>query len=313
VRLLRLAETPFPLDVEAAFGRSGPLVLEIGFGDGRHPAMLARAHPEWNLLGAEVSSASVWRALRRFKREGVENVRVVRATGAFVVRNLVPRRGLFRVYVNFPDPWPKKRHQGRRLLRAPFFRLLSTRLADGGALYFTTDHAEYFAFAQEEARKTGLFRVEVAPPPPEALATKYALKWKEAGRRFYHAVFYKTGEAFAAFPPIERWNDVPHAILEGSLPAPEAFHKVVHPFAGGTAVLLEAARRLPQGLYVFARVEEEELAQHVLLEVRESAHGVYAGLRRFGDVIVTPGVRQAVAALVGWLEAEGLSVKKRSY
>lgn len=313
MRLLRLAETPFPLDVEAAFGRSGPLVLEIGFGDGRHPAMLARAHPEWNLLGAEVSSASVWRALRRFKREGVENVRVVRATGAFVVRNLVPRRGLFRVYVNFPDPWPKKRHQGRRLLRAPFFRLLSTRLADGGALYFTTDHAEYFAFAQEEARKTGLFRVEVAPPPPEALATKYALKWKEAGRRFYHAVFYKTGEAFAAFPPIERWNDVPHAILEGSLPAPEAFHKVVHPFAGGTAVLLEAARRLPEGIYVFARVEEEELAQHVLLEVRESAHGVYAGLRRFGDVIVTPGVRQAVAALVGWLEAEGLSVKKRSY
>jgi malonyl CoA-acyl carrier protein transacylase len=83
--------------------------------------------------------------------------------------------------------------------------------------------------------------------------------------------------------------------------------------SGQKPAVLEAARRLPDGLYVFARVEEEELAQDVLLEVRASTHGVYAGLRRFGDVIVTPGVRQAVAALVGWLEEAGLTVKKRSY
>ncbi len=314
-RLLRFAELRFPIDPAATFGREGPLVLEIGFGDGRFLVTLARAHPEWNLLGVEAAGASVVRALRRLRREGVEAVRLFKGMAGFALRNLVPPRALSRVYVNFPDPWPKSRHAERRLLQVPFFRLLSTRLADGGALFLTTDHPDYFAFALEEGRKSGLFEVRTLPPPPEVLTTKYAEKWKKRGRRFYHAVFAKAAEAREAFPPLRKEDEMPHAILEGPLPEIRDFTKKVHAFPGGHAIFLELTRRLPEGYYFLLRVEEPELEliQELLLELRPSAHGLYAGIKRFGDPLVTPGVRHAVGFLVDWLAAQGLKVQKRSY
>lgn len=123
----------WPPEVQDLFGREGPLVLEIGFGDGRFTAELARSRPDWLVLGAEVSAASVLRALRRMRREGLANVRLYHGQGPFALRNLVLPGTLDQVIVNFPDPWPKKRHQERRLLREAFFRRLSTRLKPGGA------------------------------------------------------------------------------------------------------------------------------------------------------------------------------------
>ena len=314
-RVLRFSEVSFPLDPPAAFGREGPLVLEIGFGDGRFLATLHRLHPEWNLLGLEAAAASVTRALRRLVREGVGPALLFKGRAGFALRNLVPPRSLQAVYVNFPDPWPKSRHAGRRLLQVPFFRLLSTRLSEGGALYLTTDHEEYFAFALEEGRRSGLFEARPAPPPPEALTTKYAEKWRRRGRRFFHAVFAKLAEAEEEYPPLAKEEAMPHAILEGPLPEIQGFEKRVHAFPGGHAIFLEAARREPEGYYFLVRVEEPELelVQELLLELRPSSRGLYAGLKRFGDPLVTPGVRRAVGFLVDWLSSLGLSVSKRSY
>ncbi len=314
-RLLRFSEITFPLDPVATFGRAGPLFLEIGFGDGRFLVTLHRRYPEANLLGVEAAAASVARALRRLVREGVGPVRLFKGRAGFALRNLVPPRSLLAVYVNFPDPWPKSRHAGRRLLQGPFFRLLSTRLADGGRLLLTTDHRGYFEFAVAEGERSGLFAVTAPPPPAEVLTTKYAEKWRARGRRFYHAVFTKVGEAEEAFPPLTKEEAMPHAILTGELSALGPFAKEVHPFPGGHAIFLERAAREPEGYYFLVRVEEEalELVQEVVLEVRRSAHGLYAGLKRFGDPLVTPGVRRAVAALVEGLVEAGFRLEKRSY
>ena len=108
---------------------------------------------------------------------------------------------------------------------------------------------------------------------------------------------------------------MPHAILKGSLPELGDFAKQVCAFPGGHAIFLEAARREPEGYYFLVRVEEPELelVQELLLELRPSAHGLYAGLKRFGDPLVTPGVRRAVGFLVDWLATFGLRPLKRSY
>ncbi len=314
-RLLRFSEMTFPLDPLATFGREGPLFLEIGFGDGRFLVTLHRRYPEANLLGVEAAAASVARALRRVVREGVGPVRLFKGRAGFALRNLVPPRSLQVVYVNFPDPWPKSRHAGRRLLQVPFFWLLSTRLADGGRLLLTTDHPDYFDFAVAEGQRSGLFAVTTPSPPPEVLTTKYAEKWRARGRRFFHAVFTKVAEAMKAFPPLPKEETMPHAILSGELPLLGPFTKEVHAFPGGHAVFLERTVREPEGYYYLVRVEEEalELVQEVVLEVRKSTHGLYAGLKRFGDPLVTPGVRRAVAALVEGLLAAGLRLEKRSY
>ncbi|RDI96311.1 methyltransferase domain-containing protein [Meiothermus sp. QL-1] len=303
--LVRVGECPFPLD-------PAPEVLEVGFGDGRFTAALARLHPQRRILGAEVSAASVARAIRRFRREGIANVVVYHGQATFALRNLVAPRSLKQVYVNFPDPWPKAKHQENRLLRREFFRRLSTRLAEGGELLLTTDHEAYWRFAQDEALASGLYTVETPPPPPHHLTTKYALKWKEQGRSFYHAVFRKKGEDPDPWPPLPRYP-MPHALMSGKLPLLESFPKTVVRFEGGTAVLLEAARALPEGYYFLTHLDEEDLVQDVLLEARPSAHGLYVGLARFGAPLATPGVKAAVAWLVGFLEGQGLKVIQRSY
>ncbi len=288
------------------FGREGPLVLEVGFGDGRFTAELAKAHPEWLILGAEISAASVLRAYRRLRREGIGNVRLYHGQGPFALRNLVPPRSLRRVIVNFPDPWPKKRHQRKRLLQEGFFRRLSTRLVEGGDLLLTTDHEEYFRFALEEAERSGLYRLEVREPPEAHLRTKYALKWREAGRSFFHAVFTKVAEDPHPWPPIRRY-EVAHALLKGNLPERLVLPRTPLALPGGVAVFLEVARG-EEGFYVLTHVEEEDLTQDLLLEVRRSAHGVYAGVSRFGSPLITEGVKEAVRALVRELGKAGLEV-----
>lgn len=311
--LIRPALLPsLPPDPQVLFGCKGPSVLEIGFGDGRFTAWLAKAHPEWNILGAEVSAASLARAWRRMRREGIRNVRLYHGEGRFALRNLFAEESLQRVYVNFPDPWPKKRHWENRLLKEDFFRLLSTRLLPGGSLLLTTDHEEYLDFAREEAKRTGLFQVELRPPPEAHLKTKYALRWKAEGRPFFHAVFTRIAKNPTPFPPIRRYTLMPHALLAGELPETLPVAKRAWPLELGAVVFLEVAKKA-DGFYVLTRVEEEDLVQEILLEVKRSQRGAYAGLARFGAPLVTEGLKKAVELLVGVLEELGLRVVQRSY
>lgn len=316
--LLRPAHLDLPFSPEKLFGRSGLVVMEIGFGDGWFLAHLAREQPAWNLLGVEVSVGSVTRAFKRMRRERISNVRLYQGQARFVVRNALAPRALHRVYVNFPDPWPKKRHHERRLLRASFFRLLSTRLDEGGALWLTTDHADYFAFALAEARASGLFAVEQRPPPPAMLQTKYARKWRAQNLLIQHAVLTKTADADDRFAPtIETHDTMHHALLAGALPPLDAFDKHVHRFAGGHVFVLEAMRPVgAEGLVFVTRIEEDDLTQDVLVEARparkEPDH-VFVGIRSFGQPLATRGVKEAVRAVAEWLEQRGLRTVQRFY
>jgi len=301
----------FPV-TDALFGREGPQVLEVGFGDGRFTAQIAQMHPGWNIVGVELSAGSVSRAIKRFRREGIRNVRIYHGQAGFALRNLIAPRSLYRVYVNFPDPWPKAKHQENRLLRRSFFNKLSTRLVDQGQLLLTTDHQDYWKLAIAEGKASGLFKVETPPPPDHHLSTKYALKWKEQGRNFYYAIFSKIGQDPQPWLPVERYP-MPHALMDGILPEMNHFEKTIVRFEDGAAVLLEVTKSLEQGYYFHTHIEETDLTQDVLLEARPSSNGLYVGISRFGAPLSTAGVKAAVEWLVGWLEAQGLKIKQCSY
>lgn len=310
---LRVAMMPSSL-----FERAGPLVMEVGFGDGWFLTHLAQEHPDWNLLGAEIALGSVTRAFKRLRREGVTNARLYRGHARFLVRDVLPPRSLHRIYVNFPDPWPKKRHRDRRLLRAPFFRLLSTRLEDGGTLLFTTDHAEYFDSALEEAASTGLYDIAQLPPPSATLQTKYARKWRAQDIPIQHAVFTKQKEADDPFPPrIETCDPMHHAILSGDLPDLNAFDKQVHRFKKGHVILLEAYAASNNTEWVIVtRIEEPDLTQEVLVEVRpmrKREEGLFVGIKAFGQPLGTKGTKEAVRAVTEWLQRQGLELVQQFY
>lgn len=308
--LLTPGDFSTPTDFAPLFGRKAPLVLEIGFGDGRYLEHLQAAHPEWNLVGAEISLGSVWRAYRRMQRCKAEHVRLYKGSGRFIVRDIAPDAGLHRVYVNFPDPWPRKRHLKNRLLQVPFFRMLSQRLEAGGDLLLTTDHPEYFAFSVEEGKASGCFVVEEGPPPPATLQTKYARKWLDQDKPIYHARFILTQRADEI---ITRNTVIPmqHAILDGSLSDIGTFSKRVRPFRGGHAIVLEAYRDLSsEGLLFKAVSEEEDLRQELIIQAWPTEDGVLVSLQPFGNPMTTKGVRESVMAVADWLTTQGLTLRQ---
>jgi tRNA (guanine-N7-)-methyltransferase len=132
-----------PLDLERAFGRAAPTVLEIGFGMGETTAAIASARPTINFLGVEVHAPGVGALLRLVDAQALSNVRIIRHDVVEVVDAMITPGSLAGVHVFFPDPWPKKRHHKRRLLKAAFVQALALRLQAGGYLHVATDWQDY--------------------------------------------------------------------------------------------------------------------------------------------------------------------------
>lgn len=134
--------TPGPLDLETLFGRQAPCQLEIGFGMGDALLEMARAHPENNYLGVEVYLPGVGQLLLSLRELGLTNVRIDRRDALELLESL-PNGSLERVSLFFPDPWPKQRHQKRRLVQPPFVEKLQRVLTPGGYFHMATDWDDY--------------------------------------------------------------------------------------------------------------------------------------------------------------------------
>jgi tRNA (guanine-N7-)-methyltransferase len=132
-----------PLDAAQVFGRTAPLVLEIGSGTGEAAAAMAAADPARDLLAVEVHTPGIATLLRRVEDEGLRNVRVVEGDGLQVLADALGPGSLDEVRVYFPDPWPKARHSKRRLVTPSFAALVASRLRPGGRLHVATDWASY--------------------------------------------------------------------------------------------------------------------------------------------------------------------------
>ena len=118
-------------------------IFEIGFGMGYATAEFAAAHPEVCLLGSEVYPPGVGKLLSEIERLELENVRIVREDAVDVVTTGIGDGELDGVHIFFPDPWPKKRHHKRRLVKPEFVTILTRKLKQEGYLYITTDWEEY--------------------------------------------------------------------------------------------------------------------------------------------------------------------------
>ncbi|MBI5329691.1 MAG: tRNA (guanosine(46)-N7)-methyltransferase TrmB [Betaproteobacteria bacterium] len=134
---------PTPLDLNAAFGRDAPKVLEIGFGMGQASAEIARQQPETDYLGIEVHTPGVGALLKRIGELNLTNLRLIQHDAVEVLHHRLAESSLDGVHIFFPDPWHKKRHHKRRLIQPEFVRLLVSRLKPGGYLHLATDWAEY--------------------------------------------------------------------------------------------------------------------------------------------------------------------------
>lgn len=189
-----IAYAPVPLDLDAAFGRTAPKILEIGFGMGEATAEIATINPDHDYLGVEVHTQGVGNLLRLIEHRRLNNVRLIQHDAVEVLHHMITNAALDGVHIFFPDPWPKKRHHKRRLLQPEFVRLLCARLKPGGYLHFATDWEEYAQWTlkvlEAEPKLTNTV-ADYAPSPGGRPLTKFAQRGLKLGHGIWDLLFRK--------------------------------------------------------------------------------------------------------------------------
>jgi tRNA (guanine-N7-)-methyltransferase len=186
--------TAQPLDLAAAFGRTAPTVLEIGFGMGEATAHIAALMPQTNFLCCEVHEPGVGALLKRIGEQGLTNVRILPHDAVEVLATMVPAASLAGVHIFFPDPWHKLKHNKRRLLQSPLVAQLAGKLAVGGYLHCATDWAPYAQqMLQVLSAEPALANTAdgFAPKPHYRPLTKFENRGLKLGHGVWDLVFRK--------------------------------------------------------------------------------------------------------------------------
>lgn len=181
-RCTSVAEQP-PLDLATLYGRSAPLVVEIGSGTGHALAAAAEARPDADHLAFEVFQPAIASTVGRLAAAGLSNVRIVEADGVQGLERLLGAGSVAEIRIWFPDPWHKARHAKRRLVSPEFGELVASRLITGGLLRLATDWDDYaehvHAVLDAHPSYQGL---NPSPRFAERPLTKYEARGLAAGR-----------------------------------------------------------------------------------------------------------------------------------
>ncbi|MBI2286640.1 MAG: tRNA (guanosine(46)-N7)-methyltransferase TrmB [Nitrosomonadales bacterium] len=189
-----------PLDLDQAFGRAAPKILEIGFGMGDSTATIALAHPENDYLALEVHTPGVGNLLKLIDLQQIPNIRIIQHDAVEVLRDMLGDESLDGVHIFFPDPWHKARHNKRRLIQAPFVAQLVQKLKPacpelgrrGGYLHVATDwqdYAEQVLRALSEEPLLENTAADYAPRPAYRPLTKFEKRGINLGHGVWDLVF----------------------------------------------------------------------------------------------------------------------------
>lgn len=174
-----------PISAEAFFGRACPLELEIGSGKGLFLRKTAPTRPQCGFIGVEIAYRYALISAAGLAKSGVQNAVMINYDAAKLLQQWVPSRSLQAVHVYFPDPWWKKSHRKRRILRADVLKLIEDRLADSGTLYFRTDVLEYYLstldLVKAETGLSGPHHIENPVDPKELSSGKVVPELVERG------------------------------------------------------------------------------------------------------------------------------------
>jgi tRNA (guanine-N7-)-methyltransferase len=184
------------IDADTVFGRSGPKVLEIGFGMGDSLLQMAAAEPATDFIGIEVHPPGVGTIMNIAQSEGISNLRVYLADANDVLEECFPPQSIDRLQLYFPDPWHKKKHNKRRIVQPQFVQLVREKLRPGGVLHMATDwqhYAEQMLETLDEAE--GFENIagigEYSPRPDYRPMTKFEKRGERLGHGVWDLIYKK--------------------------------------------------------------------------------------------------------------------------
>lgn len=186
----------FAFDADVAFGRSAPLIVEIGFGNGDSLAAMAQANPQLNYLGIEVHRPGVGHLLMLLEENAIENVRIYHHDAIEILEQKVPDYSVSGVHLFFPDPWHKRRHHKRRIVRPSFLHLLNKKLLPGGYFHAATDWQDYAkdmlaTLSADDGLKNASPGGDYCPRPDYRPLTKFENRGLRLGHGVWDLIFTK--------------------------------------------------------------------------------------------------------------------------
>lgn len=182
-----------PIDPAAIFGDARPVWLEVGFGGGEHMVHMAARYPQVGIIGCEPFVNGVAMLLGKIRAAGVDNLAVYPGDARDVME-VLPAASVARAFLNYPDPWPKRRHHRRRFVTAEHLGPLARVMAPGAEFRVATDIPDYVRQTLEEVPRAG-FRLEAGggTPWPDWISTRYEQKALREGRVPHYLTFRRDG------------------------------------------------------------------------------------------------------------------------
>jgi tRNA (guanine-N7-)-methyltransferase len=179
------------IDLVELFGRHAPLHVDLGCGDGSFLCELAEQFPKTNFLGIERLTKRVEKIRR--KALEIKNVRVLGTDTSFAVRYLLPENSVETFYLFFPDPWPKRRHQQRRIFTCEFLDSIAAALEQNGTFRIATDQLDYFHQMERLSRGHSQFEIVLSSRNDPVLPrTKFESRFRQQGMPIYRLTLRKT-------------------------------------------------------------------------------------------------------------------------
>mgnify|MGYP005859815937 CR=1 FL=1 len=193
-------EEELPLDL-SKYGNFNKIVVEVGFGFGEFLFALSEVEKESLFIGIEKYGKGIRKITDIIKKKSIYNIIPLCGDAYVIFQVLFADNSIDKVIVNFPDPWPKKRHQNRRLLTEEFFRLASRKLRGNGELFFATDDENLAKFAIEEISKVEQLENINHPhlyilESPYLVKTRYEKKWIKEGKKLYYFIYRKKNATY---------------------------------------------------------------------------------------------------------------------
>ncbi|CAB4884820.1 unannotated protein [freshwater metagenome] len=145
------------LDFKKLFPNSPRVILEIGFGMGEATALIARDFPETGFIAVDVHRPGVGKLFLLIHEHGLKNLRVIQGDAHLIMHDMIPDASLDAIHLFFPDPWPKKRHNKRRIVNENFLAQIAPKLKEGAFIHIATDWVPYAEWIEEVFAGSELF------------------------------------------------------------------------------------------------------------------------------------------------------------
>lgn len=189
--ITRLEAIERPESLPQLFPKPAPLEVDIGCGRGRFLLARASREPGFNFLGIDRVLLRLRKLDKRAEAAGVKNIRLVLGDAAQLIREKLPRSSVQTFFAFFPDPWPKRKHHGRRLISKLFVSDLWSALTPMGCIHIATDHADYFAAIRTVF--DGDTKFDPIPPfvPSEEEETDFGMIFRTKGQTLFRCSYRK--------------------------------------------------------------------------------------------------------------------------